>query len=54
MEEIFSFWLLRLKILTVCVIDPAEVNTVSNRTVSTEKDMRASGDVMNLSFVQDA
>jgi hypothetical protein len=51
--EIFSFWLLLLKTLKDCVIEPTFVKTVSKNKVSELVDTEASGLVINPSFVHE-
>ena len=48
-----SFWLLSLKILKDCVIEPVLVKTVSNFILSALNDSRAFGLVINDSFLQE-
>ena len=53
MFEIFNFWLLLLKTLTDCVIEPTFVKTVSKASVSELVDKEASGLVIKPSFVHE-
>lgn len=53
MLEIFNFWLLLLKTLKDCVIEPTFVKTVSKASVSELVDKEASGLVIKPSFVHE-
>ena len=53
MLEIFNFWLLVLKTLKDCVIEPTFVKTVSKANVSELVDKGASGLLIKPSFVHE-
>ena len=53
-DESFSFWLFSLIILNDWVTEPAVVKTVSYFIVSAVSAIAASGEVMNVSFLQAA